>query len=130
MLLNRDLFDRIVEEASQSPRLRMNYNLRDSEEEGCQRMLNVLLTGTKTPIHRHQNTSEVVLCIYGSDNERFYDEQGNETEVIHMAAGSDTPGVVVEKGHFHSLESTDEIGVVCSIKVGQYTPVSADEILF
>lgn len=40
-------------------------------------MLNFLLSGTKSAILRHTNTSEVVGCIYGSAIESFYDEQGN-----------------------------------------------------
>ena len=42
-------------------------------------MLNVLLPGTKFAIHRHTDTSKIVVCIYGSTIERFYDEQSNET---------------------------------------------------
>ena len=45
-------------------------------------MLNVLLTGNKFAIHRHTDTSKIVVCIYGSAIERFYDEQGDETEMV------------------------------------------------
>lgn len=98
MQLNKILFERIAKEAALSPRLRKAFDLRDSENENSQRMLNVLQPGTKTPIHRHQNSSEIVICIYGSAIERFYDQYGNEVETVKMAAGSDTPGVVVEIG--------------------------------
>lgn len=47
-------------------------------------MLNALLPETKSAIHSHTNTSEVVVCIYPSDIECFYDEQGNETEMVVM----------------------------------------------
>ena len=129
MLLDKELFYKIAEEAAKSPRLRNNYDLRDSEDENGQRMLNVLLPGTKTPIHRHQDTSEVVVCIYGSAIERFYDNEGNETDVIRLAAGSDIPGVVVEIGRFHSLEATDEMGVVCGMKAGKYFPMQSNDII-
>lgn len=129
MILNKKLFDKIAAEAAKSPRLRMNFDLRDSKDENSQRMLNVLLPGTKTPIHRHQETSEVVVCIYGSAIERFYDGEGNQTESIIMVAGSDTPGVVVEKGRFHSLEATNELGVVCGVKSGKFKPMSTLDII-
>ena len=45
-------------------------------------MLNVLLSGTKSAIHRHTDTSKIVVCIYGSDIVRFYDKQGNGTEMV------------------------------------------------
>lgn len=55
-----------------------------------QRMLNVLLPGTKSAIYRHTNTSEVVACVYGSAIECFHDEQGNDLELVVMKAGNDT----------------------------------------
>lgn len=75
-------------------------------------MLNVMSLGTKSAIHRHTDTSEVVVCIYGSAIERFYDEQVNETEMVVMKAGSETPGVRIEQERYHSLEATDEMEVV------------------
>lgn len=51
-------------------------------------MFNVLLPETKFAIHYYSATLEVVVCIYGSAIERFYDEQGNETEMVVMKAGS------------------------------------------
>ena len=110
MKLDKSLFESIAAKAAQSPRLRMHYDLRDSEDENGQRMLNVLLPGTKSAIHRHSDTSEVVVCIYGVAIERFYDDQGNETDMVIMRAGSDTPGVWIEQGHYHSLEATNEMG--------------------
>ena len=108
--------DSVAKLAAESSRLRMNYDLRDSEDEDGQRMLNVLLPGTKSAIHRHTDTSEVVVCIYGSAIERFYNDEGNETEMVVMTAGSDCPGVVVEQGRYHSLEATNEMGVIFEAK--------------
>lgn len=122
MKLDKQLFEQIAAKAAQSPRLRMHYDLRDSEDENGQRMLNVLLPGTKSAIHKHSDTSEVVVCIYGSAIERFYDDQGNEMEMVIMRAGSDIPGVRVEQGRYHSLEATDEMGVIFEAKAHKYNP--------
>lgn len=35
-------------------------------------------------IHRHTDTSEVMICIYPSAIERLYDEQGNGREMVVM----------------------------------------------
>lgn len=129
MKLDKQLFDSVAKLAAESPRLLMNYDLRDSEEEDGQRMLNVLLPGTKSAIHRHTDTSEVVVCIYGSAIERFYDDEGNETEMVVMTAGSDCPGVVVEQGRYHSLEATNEMGVIFEAKAHKYHPFKTEDIL-
>ena len=92
-------------------------------------MLNVLLPGTKSAIHRHTDTSEVVVCIYGNAIERFYDDEGNETEVVVMTAGSDCPGVVVEQGRYHSLEANGELGVIMESKAHKYHPFKTEDIL-
>ena len=127
MKLDKQLFEQIAAKATQSPRLRMHYDLRDSEDEDGQRMLNVLLPGTNSAIHRHTDTSEVVVCIYGSAIEHFYDEQGNETEMVVMKAGSETPGVWIEQGRYHSLEATDEMGVIFEAKAHKYNPDTTEQ---
>lgn len=129
MKLDKQLFDPVAKLVAESPRLRMNYDLRDSEDEDGQRMLNVLQPGTKSAIHRHTDTSEVVVCIYGSAIERFYDDEGNETEIVVMTAGSDCPGVVVEQGRYHSLEATNEMGVIFEAKAHKYEPYKTEDIL-
>ena len=52
---------------------------------------------------------------YISAIERFYDEQGNETEKVVMKVGSRTPGVWIEQGQYHPLEAKDEM-VLCLMR--------------
>ena len=47
-------------------------------------MLNVLLPETNSAFPCHTNTSEVIVCIYGSAIELFYDEQGNDIEMVNF----------------------------------------------
>lgn len=65
MKIDKQLFNEIAKKAAESPRLRMNYDLRNDENELCQQMLNVLLPGTNSPIQRHTETSETVVCLEG-----------------------------------------------------------------
>ena len=74
MVINQSLLNQLTEQAKASPRLRMNYDLRNSEEDGSQRMLNAIEPGSPERIHRHQHTSETVVCIRGRVVEEFYDE--------------------------------------------------------
>ena len=129
MKLDKKLFSEIAEQAAASPRLRMHYDLRDSADENGQRMVNVLLPGTKSAIHRHTNTSEVVICIQGSCIERLYDDNGNETECITLTAGGEVPGLVIPTAVYHSLEATDAMSVIVEAKAGKYDPVKTEEFL-
>lgn len=106
MILNKELFDKLAADAAKSPRLLMNYDLRDSADENGQLMLNCILFGTKEQIHCHCDTNEVLFCVYGSLVERFYDEQGNLTEEVTLTAGGDVSGVLIEKGWYHTIAVT------------------------
>lgn len=57
MLIDSTLLDNLTEEARRSPRLRMNYDLRNSSGDGSQRMLNAMEPGTLIPVHRHTKSS-------------------------------------------------------------------------
>ena len=129
MKFDQSFLDELSRKAMASPRLRMHYDLRDSADENGQRMMNVLLPGTKSAIHRHTNTSEVVICIQGSCIDRLYDDNGNETECITLTAGGEVPGLVIPTGVYHSLEATDAMSVIVEAKAGKYDPVKTEEFL-
>ena len=57
--------DELTAKAKESPRLRMNLDLRNDENDSSQRMLNAIEPGSPLPIHRHQETSETVVCLRG-----------------------------------------------------------------
>lgn len=74
MLIDNILLDSLFEQAKVSERKRMNYDLRTSAEDTSQRMLNALLPGTVVPIHRHEDTSETMVCLKGRLEEIIYEE--------------------------------------------------------
>lgn len=73
-LINEDLLAELHRKAASSERLRQNFDLRTTPEDGSQRMLNALEVGTHVPIHRHLKTSETVICLEGCLDWVFYEE--------------------------------------------------------
>ena len=73
-LINDSLLKEQHGKAQASERLRINFDLRTTAEDGSQRMLNALEVGTKLPIHRHTKTSETVICLEGCLDWVFYEE--------------------------------------------------------
>ena len=65
MLIDEALLENLFAQAAENPRLRQNFDLRTSDGDTSQRMLNALLPGTVVPIHRHTETSETVVCLQG-----------------------------------------------------------------
>lgn len=114
-ILIEDLFAK----ANESDRKRMNYDLRTSSNDGSQRMLNALLPGSVVPIHRHPFSNENVLLLCGKLVEVIYDDEGNETERIHLDLSVGNFGCVVPAGAWHTVEVL-EPSVIYEAKDGKY----------
>ena len=65
MKITQVMLNSLTEQAKASERLRMNLDLRNSDTDGSQRMLNAIEPGSILPIHRHQKTSETMVCLRG-----------------------------------------------------------------
>ena len=74
MEFDKDFLGKLFEQAVTNPRLRQNFDLRTSPADTSQRMLNALLPGTKAPIHRHEDSTETVICLVGKLEEIIYEE--------------------------------------------------------
>ena len=76
-VINDNLLSVLHWKAKEDERLRMNFDLRTTVEDGSQRMLNALEPGTHVAIHRHLKTSETVICLEGCLDWVFYEELPN-----------------------------------------------------
>lgn len=119
MTIDKKLINELFDKAVTNPRLRINYDLRNSDLDLSQRMLNAMMPGTKVDIHRHPNSSESVLIICGSIDEVFYDDCGIEIERIHLNPVSLSFGCQVPKGVWHAIE-VYEPSLIFEAKDGAY----------
>ena len=144
MELNKTLIDELFAKASESPRLRQNFDLRTSSADTSQRMLNALMPGTVVHIHRHEDTTETVVCLCGKLDEVIYEEvvsyekvssdemtQGmdaqdvarkveyREVERIHLCPAEGQYGCQIPKGAWHTVEVI-EPSVIFEAKDGAY----------
>ena len=129
MTINNQHLSTLSSQTKASPRLRQNYDLRNTLGDNSQRMLNALEPGTVMPIHRHRKTSETVVIVRGSIIERFYDEDGNVTEEVLMVPGGENPVVQVEKGRWHSLECLEAGTVLFEAKDGTWEPLEEEDMM-
>jgi len=127
MIVDQALLDELTARAKESPRLRMNYDLRNSPADGSQRMLNAIEPGTVLPIHRHRTTSETVVCLRGHFEEYFYDEKGLITETIDMLPGGTL--INIPAGQWHSLRSLESGTVLLECKDGAWEPLGEEDVL-
>ena len=121
MIIDSHILDALTAQAKASVRLRMNYDLRNSAEDGSQRMLNAIEPGTVMPIHRHRHSSETVVCIRGHFEEYLYDDSGALVETVDMAPGGNVLNVPAMQ--WHSLRSLESGTVLLECKDGKYEPL-------
>ena len=144
MIVDQKLLDTLTAQAKANPRLRQSYDLRNSENDNSQRMLNAHEPGTVMPVHRHMKTSESIAMIRGKMAMRLYDDNGTITDEFVMAPISlhslpsiqegecnepTIPMVQIEAGQWHSLEVLDEWTVVFEAKDGKYEPLKEEELM-
>ena len=130
-----DLYDKAVV----NPRLRQNFDLRNTSENNSQRMLNALMPGTVVPIHRHPMSNETVICLSGKLVEVIYEEDDIVTDFPMGMDAKDVPsgkrfkesarymldpslgnfGCVVPAGAWHTVEVL-EPSVIFEAKDGKY----------
>lgn len=146
-LINDQLLSSLHEKARNSERLRQNFDLRTTPEDGSQRMLNALEPGTRVSIHRHLKTSETVICLEGCLDWVFYEELPNmdaggpvhdgettggsgcmvqgswfkETARFRVCPREGTYGIQVPQGAWHSVV-VHERSTILEAKDGAYVP--------
>ena len=144
MIFDKDFLGKLFEQATINPRLRQNFDLRTSGEDTSQRMLNALLPGTVVPIHRHEDTTETVICLCGTLDEVIYEEvvtyekaapdtmpmgidaqdvtrkvEYREVQHIRLCPAEGKYGCQVPKGAWHTVEVI-EPSVIFEAKDGAY----------
>ena len=128
-LLNEALIDILLTKAADNTRLRQNYDLRNSDEDTSQRMLNAIEPGSVVPIHRHKKTSETLVVLRGRIVEEFYNDAGECAERIEVSPTSLVCALNIPAGVWHTLQSLESGTVILEMKDGAYEPIVADDIL-
>ena len=129
MKITKEILDELTEKAKVSPRLRMNLDLRNSENDQSQRMLNAIEPDSVVPIHRHKKTSETVVCLRGCFIEEYYDDNGHCTDTIELKAGSYPLLINIPAGKWHTIRSMESGSVLLEIKDGAFQPLADEDIL-
>jgi len=120
VLIDQNLLDGLTAQAKASPRLRMNYDLRNSSADQSQRMLNAIEPGSPLPIHRHRKSSETVVCLRGRLVEEFYDELSPDGPVVALN---------IPIGQWHTVRALESGTVIMEVKDGPYEPTGEEDIL-
>ena len=129
MRIDNILLDKLTAQAKESPRLRMNLDLRDSAQDQSQRMLNAIEPGSVVLIHRHQKTSETVVVLRGRVVEEYYSSDGAVEATYDLAVGGPICALNIPAGQWHALRALEPGTVILEMKDGAYEPIQECDIL-
>jgi cupin fold WbuC family metalloprotein len=130
MKITQVMLNSLTEQAKASERLRMNLDLRNSDIDGSQRMLNAIEPGSILPIHRHQKTSETMVCLRGKLRVEYYDELERIcTDSFIIEPGGSNVAVSIPIGVWHTVHALESGTCILEMKNGAYEPLSDVDIL-
>ena len=124
IVADQKLLDKLSEEASNSKRLRKNFNFHQLEDV-VQRFLNALEPDTYVRVHRHLNPPkhECFMVIRGSFALILFDDIGNNPEVIILDQFSNR-GIDLQPGIWHTVISLEKGSIFFETKDGPYNPLN------
>lgn len=135
-VLSTGLFAELEAKAGQSPRNRQHYNIHDSFEDPCQRLLNAI--GIESYIQPHRHTldpkDECLVAVKGLFGLVVFTEQGEVdrlqrfgTEKYFADNSKVSLGVELPAGTWHTVVALEPGSVLLELKAGPFNPNVAKE---
>ena len=103
MIIDQKFLDDLSAQAKANPRLRQAYDLRTTQEDGSQRILNAVEPGTILPIHRYRNSTETIVVLRGKVVQHYYNDNGEKIASYELATNTAQVAMSVPVGQWHAL---------------------------
>jgi cupin fold WbuC family metalloprotein len=129
MLIDDKLLNKISEEAKDSPKFRINYNLHESLDDKVQRLLNAMEPGTIIPIQRHLDTADTILVLRGMLKITLYDDDRNIVEQYGLNPLNGKYGCHIPKGVWYGVEVLAPNTVMFEAKEGLSAPLVNENVM-
>lgn len=120
--ITTELIDKVVSEARQSPRRRMNYNFHPELSDPVQRLLNALEPWTYIRPHKHTTKEESFVLLSGTVLAVVFNNDGTIRDHAILSRETGILGIEFEENCFHMLTSLETGSVVFEIKEGPFVP--------
>jgi cupin fold WbuC family metalloprotein len=128
-IIDRDFLERVSSQAKASPRRRRNHNFHVSESDTCNRLLNAIEPDSYIQPHCHHDTAkdETLIVVRGRLGVIFFDERGAVSATAMLAPASESVGVNIPHGMYHTLVALEPGSVFFEAKAGPYAPLTPRE---
>jgi len=127
--INQQLLKKLSMEAIALPRRRKNHNFHENCEAQTHRLLNAIEPNSYVMPHKHNdpNKGETIICLSGKLGLIVFDSTGNVEQKLTLEADSETVGVDIPYGIFHTVLALKSGTVFFEAKAGPFVPLEAEE---
>lgn len=115
-----DTLRTLTQQAQQSLRLRMNYNLHAEMEDPVQRLCNAMEPGTYVRPHRHAQRWECLCILSGAALLLIFDDDGQVVERVELSARGPVRALEMPANTWHTLAGLESGTVLFEVKQGPY----------
>jgi cupin fold WbuC family metalloprotein len=128
-IVDKAMLDKLVAEASESPRRRKNLNFHDQNEYPCHRLLNAMQPDSYIQPHCHaaETKDESIVVLRGRLGLVIYDPKGEIVEKAILEPGGAAVAADIPHGTFHGWVCLEPGSVFFESKAGPYEPLQPHE---
>jgi len=129
VVLGDALTSRAVEYSRTSPRKRVILPFHKQDDELLHRMLNAVQPGSYLQPHRHLSPpkAEVFIVLRGALALFVFEDDGRIRHCVRLAAGSESFGIDLAAGLYHSFFALEPDTLLYEVKCGPYVPATAKD---
>jgi cupin fold WbuC family metalloprotein len=129
MFITQQSLAALAAEAASSSRRRRNRNFHGADTDAAHRLLNAVEPDSYVRPHRHLDPAkaESIIALRGRFGVVLFDPAGTVTAARVIAPASDTVGVNVPHGTFHTVVALEPDSVFFEAKAGPYIPLEEAE---
>jgi cupin fold WbuC family metalloprotein len=124
IIIDRNLTDKLTEEALRHPRKRKNYNFHRVFSDPMNRMLLAMEPGTYVQPHKHENPDkrEAFIILKGRVAVVEFDDEGSLKDHIILDPVTGNYGAEIRPRTWHCLIALEKGSLIYEVKDGPYDP--------
>ena len=122
MIIDDKLLEILNDQSLKSPRNRINFNFHPSDDDLMHRMINVIQPGSYVQPHKHENPDkhEAFIILNGRLLVVLFDDMGNISQYHILDRETNTFGIEIKPGTFHTIIALEPNTSVYEVKHGPY----------
>lgn len=126
-LIDQDLLNQLVRQATDAPRQRSHHNIHESLSDTVQKLIVAATPRSYFRPHRHADKTEFALVLRGRFAVFQFDDQGDISHCHVVGESTGVTGLELAANTWHSWLALEDGSIFFETKQGPYDPATAAE---